>query len=55
MLFEVSAFYEQEIDYDIKQLTDKIEPLLIVIVGAVVLTLALGIFLPMWNMVYMVH
>ncbi|OGT50717.1 MAG: hypothetical protein A3E84_00350 [Gammaproteobacteria bacterium RIFCSPHIGHO2_12_FULL_42_13] len=55
MLFEVSAFYEQEIDYDIKQLTDKIEPILIVIVGAIVLTLALGIFLPMWNMVYVVH
>ena len=55
MLFEVSSFYEQEIDYDIKQLTDKIEPLLILIVGVVVLMLALGIFLPMWNMVYIVH
>ena len=55
MLFEVSAFYEGEIDYDIKQLTTKIEPILIIIVGAVVLLLALGIFLPMWNMVYVVH
>ncbi|EKD74226.1 MAG: Type II secretory pathway [uncultured bacterium] len=55
MLYEVSYFYEQELDYDIKQLTDKIEPILIVMVGIMVLVLALGIFLPMWNMVYIVH
>ena len=55
MLLEASQFYEQEVDYDIKQLTDKIEPILIIFVGAIVLLLALGIFLPMWDLVYVVH
>ncbi len=55
MLAEVSHFYEQEVDYDIKKLTDKIEPLLLLLVGAMVLVLALGVFLPMWNLTYAVH
>ena len=55
MLLEVSEFYEREVDYDIKQLTDKIEPILLIIVGVIVLVLALGVFLPMWNLVYAVH
>lgn len=55
MLQEVCNFYEQEVDYDIKNLTAKMEPLLLIFVGGLVLILALGVFLPMWNMVYIVH
>ncbi|MCX7121096.1 MAG: type II secretion system F family protein [Gammaproteobacteria bacterium] len=55
MLTEVCNFYEQEVDYDIKNLTSKLEPILLVFVGCIVLLLALGVFLPMWNMVYIVH
>jgi len=55
MLLEVGEFYEREIDYDIKQLTDKIEPILLLIVGAIVLLLAVGVFLPMWNLTYVVR
>ncbi|OGT37832.1 MAG: hypothetical protein A3F12_02015 [Gammaproteobacteria bacterium RIFCSPHIGHO2_12_FULL_38_14] len=55
MLLEASEFYEREVDYDIKQLTDKIEPILLVIVGVIVLVLALGVFLPMWNLANAVH
>jgi len=55
MLIEVCNFYEQEVDYDIKNLTSKLEPILLVFVGCIVLLLALGVFLPMWNMVYIVH
>lgn len=51
MLFEVSKFYEQEIDNDISQLTSRLEPLLLIAVGGIVLLLALGVFLPMWDMV----
>lgn len=50
LLEEVSEFYEREVDYDIKSLTAKIEPLLIVIVAIMVLILALGIFTPMWDL-----
>lgn len=50
MLLEVGDFYEREIEYDISRLSSAIEPILIVVIGAMVLVLALGVFLPMWNM-----
>ncbi|WP_158965632.1 type II secretion system F family protein [Paraglaciecola sp. L3A3] len=50
LLSEAAEFYEREVDYDLKSLTAKIEPLLIMVVAAMVLVLALGIFTPMWDM-----
>lgn len=50
LFVEVADFYEQEVDYDLKQLADAIEPILIVAMGVMVLVLALGVFLPMWDL-----
>lgn len=50
LLTEVAEFYEREVEYDLKTLTDRIEPLLIVVMSVFVLILALGIFLPMWGL-----
>lgn len=50
MLNEVAAFYEQEVDYDLKNLSSYIEPILIAFIAGLVMILALGIFLPMWDM-----
>ncbi|MEN0035819.1 MAG: type II secretion system F family protein [Cellvibrio sp.] len=50
LLAEVAMFYESEVEYDVKQLSDRIEPIMIVIMAAFVTVLALGIFLPMWDM-----
>ncbi len=50
LLDEVALFYEEEVDYDLKRLSAKIEPLMIVVMAAFVMVLALGIFLPMWDM-----
>jgi MSHA biogenesis protein MshG len=50
LLAEVADFYEREVDYDLKKLSDSIEPILIVIMAGFVTILALGIFLPMWDM-----
>jgi len=50
MLDESADFYEREVAYDVKMMGDYIEPILLLIVSAMVLTLALGIFLPMWDM-----
>ncbi|GMQ97331.1 MAG: type II secretion system F family protein [Gammaproteobacteria bacterium] len=47
MLQDVADFYEREVDYDIKYLSDAIQPIMVTFVGALVLILALGIFLPM--------
>lgn len=50
LLTDVAEFYEREVEYDLKTLTDRIEPILIVFMSVFVLILALGIFLPMWGL-----
>ena len=50
LLGEVADHYRRDVDYQLKNLSAVIEPALIVAVGGVVLVLALGVFLPMWDM-----
>lgn len=50
MMVEVAEYYDREVDYDIKNLSASIEPILIVAIGIMVLILALGVFLPMWDL-----
>jgi MSHA biogenesis protein MshG len=50
LLAEVAQFYEREVDYDLKTLTSRIEPLLIITMAIFVAILALGVFLPMWGL-----
>jgi len=50
LLFEIAGMYERETDYNIKGLSAAIEPILLAIIGVLVLLLALGVFLPLWNM-----
>ena len=50
MLEEVADFYESQVDYDLKRISDYIEPVLIVFIGVIVLILALGVYLPMWDL-----
>ncbi len=50
MLAEAADFYEQEVDYELKGLADAIEPILIIGIGGMVLVLALGVFLPLWDL-----
>ena len=50
MLHNVSDHYDNEVNYLIENLVGMIEPILTITIGAMVLLLALGIFMPMWNM-----
>lgn len=50
LLAEVASFYESEVEYDVKKISDRIEPIMIVMMAGFVIVLALGIFLPMWDM-----
>ncbi len=50
LLFEIADMYERETDYSIKGLSAAIEPIMLAVIGVLVLLLALGIFLPLWNM-----
>lgn len=51
LLEEVADYYEREVDYDLGRLSDLIEPILLIIMGALVLVFALGVFLPIWDMI----
>lgn len=50
LMFEIAAMYEREVKYEVASLSSKIEPILIVVLGIMVLILALGVFLPMWDL-----
>ena len=54
LLNEVSQYYDREIDYDIRTLNDVVEPVLLAMVGGMVLLLALGVYLPMWDLIKVV-
>lgn len=50
LLVEVADYYEREVDYDIKNLSQALEPVLIAVLAVFVLIFALGVFLPLWDM-----
>jgi MSHA biogenesis protein MshG len=50
MLTEVADFYQQDVEYQLKTLSAQIEPILIMFLGGLVLILALGVFLPVWDL-----
>ena len=55
LLLNTSEHYDQQVDYTMKNLTTLIEPILIFVLGIMVLFVALGVFLPMWDMVKIVR
>ncbi|MGH7682597.1 MAG: type II secretion system F family protein, partial [Candidatus Eiseniibacteriota bacterium] len=50
MLLRAARYYDQDVDYTIKNLSTAIEPVLLVVLGAAVLFTALAVFLPLWNL-----
>ena len=50
LMREVADLYEHEVEYEVKTLAQQIEPILIVGLGALALVLALGVFLPIWDL-----
>ena len=50
LMDEIAGMYEHEVEYELKTLSANIEPILIVGLGILVLILALGIFLPIWDL-----
>lgn len=51
LLLKVSDYYDMQVAYTVDNLMALIEPMLIVVLGCMVLVLALGMFLPMWNLI----
>jgi type II secretory pathway component PulF len=54
MLDKVSEYYDQEVASSIRNLASTLEPVLLALIFAVVLFLALAIFLPMWDIIRVV-
>jgi MSHA biogenesis protein MshG len=50
LMDEIAGMYEGEVEYELKTLSANIEPILIIALGVMVLVLALGIFLPIWDL-----
>lgn len=50
LMDEIAQMYEREVDYELKTLSSQIEPILIAALGVLVLILALGVFLPIWDL-----
>ena len=50
MMEDVASLYEREVTLEVEGLAAKIEPILLIVMGGLVLILALGIFLPMWSL-----
>lgn len=50
LLVQAAGFYEEEVDYELKGLTDALEPILIIGIAVLVLIMALGVFLPLWDL-----
>jgi MSHA biogenesis protein MshG len=54
MVQQLATLYQEEVEYEASQLSETLEPVLLVFMAALVLVLLLGIFLPMWNMTQMI-
>ena len=50
MMNEVGELYTNEVQYELKTLGQQIEPIMIIFLGLTVLVLALGVFLPVWDL-----
>jgi len=50
MMSEIASMYQREVEYELKSLSAQIEPILIIGLGIMVLILALGVFMPMWDL-----
>ena len=50
MLLKVARYFDQDVDYAVKNLSTAIEPILLLVLGVAVLFTALAVFLPLWNL-----
>lgn len=55
LLAHAAEYYREHVENMTKNLSSLLEPLLICFMGGLVLLLALGVFLPIWQLVYVVH
>ena len=50
MLDQLADMYQEEVEFEVDRLGETMEPILLAFMGALVLILMLGIFMPMWQL-----
>jgi MSHA biogenesis protein MshG len=50
LLAEIGELQQREVEYEIRTLSEQVEPILIAGLGIIVLVVALGVFLPVWDL-----
>lgn len=55
MLDKIGSFYEQEVEAMVGSLASLLEPLLIVVLGSVVGSMVIALYLPMFNVIKLIH
>ncbi|MBV8468675.1 MAG: type II secretion system F family protein [Burkholderiaceae bacterium] len=50
MLEQIAQIHEEDVAYEVSKLAETVEPLLLAVMGVLVGTLLLGVFLPLWNL-----
>ena len=50
LLDEIADYYEREVEYSTERMSAAIEPILTLVIGGLVLVMAMGVFLPMWDL-----
>jgi MSHA biogenesis protein MshG len=50
LLEETAGHYQAEVEFELRRLADAIEPIMITVIGVLVAVLALGVFLPLWDL-----
>ena len=50
MMNEIADYYQKDVEFAVRGLASQIEPILILVLGVIVLVIALGVFLPMWDL-----
>jgi MSHA biogenesis protein MshG len=50
LLAEIAEMYQREVEYEVGSLSEQLEPILLAGLGGIVLVVALGVFLPMWDL-----
>lgn len=51
MLLEVAGFYDKEVEYELKNLTTALEPILLLSIGLMVAFVGLSVLLPIFNLI----
>lgn len=55
MLLKIADFYDKMIGYQVKRLSDLVEPLFLIVIGGIVAFIMISVMLPIFDMIQLVQ